>query len=169
MEIERKFLVRSLPENLDRFPHSELEQGYISSGVTTVRIRRDDEKYLLTIKKKPKDLSDPYEAVLVRDEIEEEIDADLYRRLSVYTETPMLRKTRYRIPYGKYTVELDLYHGVLTGLATAEIEFPNVAEAMAVTVPEWFGKDVSDDKRFRNSKLAALTSTDPICDALMPV
>ena len=166
MEIERKFLVRSLPKDSDRFPHSELEQGYISSSVTTVRIRRDGDRYLLTIKKKPKETLNPREAAMVREEIEEEIDEDLYRRLSVHTETPMLRKTRYRIPYGKYTIELDLYHGVLEGLATAEIEFPSVAEAVAVKVPEWFGRDVSEDKRFRNSKLAALTSLDPIRDAL---
>lgn len=166
MEIERKFLVRSLPENPEQYPHSELEQGYISGGGTTVRIRRDGERYLLTIKKKPKGLTSPCEEAMVREEIEEEIDEDLYRRLSSYTETPMLRKTRYRIPYGKYTVELDLYHGVLEGLATAEIEFPSVQEAMAATVPEWFGRDVSGDKRFRNSRLATLTSLDPIRDEL---
>lgn len=166
MEIERKFLVRSLPENPDQFPHSELEQGYISSSVTTVRIRRDGDRYLLTIKKKPKDANNSLEAAIVREEIEEEIDEDLYRKLSVHTETPMLRKTRYRIPYGEYTIELDLYHGVLEGLATAEIEFPSVAEAVAVKVPEWFGRDVSEDRRFRNSKLAALTSPDSIRDVL---
>ena len=60
-------------------------------------------------------------------EIEEEIPQDLFERLSKYVETPMLRKTRYRIPHLSYVAELDIYHGVLEGLATAEIEFPNLA------------------------------------------
>ncbi|MBR7020592.1 MAG: CYTH domain-containing protein [Lachnospiraceae bacterium] len=158
MEIERKFLVREIPDNLNQYPQSELEQGYLARKGTTVRIRRDGDRYLLTIKKKPKDVMDAKEQDLVRIEIEEEIDEDLYRRLGAYTETPMLRKTRYRIPYGRYTIELDLYHGVLEGLATAEIEFPTVEEALGAVIPDWFGADVSSDRRYKNSNLALLTS-----------
>jgi Uncharacterized protein conserved in bacteria len=167
MEIERKFLVRALPENLETYPHSELEQGYLATKGTTVRIRRDGDRYILTIKKKPKDLG-PEAKDLARIEIEEEIDENLYRRLGAHTETPMLCKTRYRIPYGKYTVELDLYHGVLEGLATAEIEFPDLSEAIDAKVPDWFGKDVSSDMRYRNSHLAQLTSLDSLADEYMP-
>lgn len=165
MEIERKFLVREMPDNLEQYPHSELEQGYLASGHgATVRIRRDGDKYILTLKKKPKDLGSTREEALVRIEIEEEIDEDLFSRLSKHCETPMLRKTRYRIPYGKYTIELDLYHGVLEGLATAEIEFPSYEEAESAKVPEWFGKDVSEDKRYRNVRLATLTSPEPLME-----
>lgn len=161
MEIERKFLVKSIPENPKQYPHSELEQGYLATKGTTVRIRRDGDRYLLTIKKKTKDLG-PEADALARIEIEEEIGEDLYRRLSVYTETPMLRKTRYRIPYGAYTIELDIYHGVLEGLATAEIEFPTVEEALTAIIPDWFGEDVSADRRYKNSHLAALTSLEEL-------
>ena len=165
MEIERKFLVREMPEHLDQYPHSELEQGYLASGHgATVRIRRDGEHYILTIKKKPKDITSEREEALVRIEIEEEISEDLFERLSKHCETPMLRKTRYRIPYGKYTIELDLYHGVLEGLATAEIEFSSYEEAIEAAIPEWFGKDVSEDKRYRNVRLATLTSLEPLTE-----
>ena len=41
-EIERKFLVKSLPENLDSFPSSQIEQGYLCTE-PVVRIRRQDE------------------------------------------------------------------------------------------------------------------------------
>jgi hypothetical protein len=41
-EIERKFLVRSLPEKLGGFAQSEIEQGYlaIAPGGVQVRLRK---------------------------------------------------------------------------------------------------------------------------------
>lgn len=161
MEIERKFLVRALPDDLDQYPHSELEQGYLASGGTTVRIRRDGDTFLMTVKKKLKDVRPEY-AKIGREEIEEEIPEDLYRRLSAYTEDPMLRKTRYRIPFGSHTIELDIYHGVLEGLATAEIEFQSFEEAVHTEIPDWFGTDVSTDKRYKNSHLSKLRSLDEL-------
>ncbi|MBO4628225.1 MAG: CYTH domain-containing protein [Lachnospiraceae bacterium] len=159
MEIERKFLVTKLPDNLAEYPHAELSQGYLASKGTTVRIRRADDRYYLTIKKKP-DASQDSKDALVNIEIEEEIPAELFERLSKYVETPLLRKTRYRIPHLSYVAELDLYHGVLEGLATAEIEFPNLSEAKLSDLPEWFGREVTGDRRYRNSELAKLTTLD---------
>ena len=49
MEIERKFLVRSLPENLEQFPRKRMEQAYISTS-PVIRVRRCDEDYILTCK-----------------------------------------------------------------------------------------------------------------------
>ncbi|MBR5712119.1 MAG: CYTH domain-containing protein [Lachnospiraceae bacterium] len=163
MEIERKFLLKMLPEDLESYPHAELEQGYLASRGTTVRIRRTDDTYCLTIKRKPeeRELADSKQAI-VNVEIEETIDADLYERLSKHLMSPMLRKTRYRIPHLSYIIELDIYHGVLTGLATAEIEFPSIEEAGLSELPDWFGEEVTNDRRYRNSFLAELTSLDEL-------
>lgn len=49
MEIERKFKVKRLPENLEQYPLRRLEQGYLSTG-PVVRVRRDNEDYYLTYK-----------------------------------------------------------------------------------------------------------------------
>jgi CYTH domain-containing protein len=51
-EIERKFLVRSLPENLEPYPHTDIEQGYlaISEDGAEVRIRRKGKEYFQTVK-----------------------------------------------------------------------------------------------------------------------
>ena len=38
MEIERKYLISSLPEHLDQYPHRQLEQGYLSTS-PVVRVR----------------------------------------------------------------------------------------------------------------------------------
>ena len=49
MEIERKYLVAKLPDQLETYPCRLLEQGYLNTN-PVVRIRRDNEKYELTYK-----------------------------------------------------------------------------------------------------------------------
>ena len=44
MEIERKFIVHNLPDNLDSYPHSEIEQGYLCME-PVIRIRRMNKQY----------------------------------------------------------------------------------------------------------------------------
>ena len=51
MEIERKYLLDKLPENLTAYPHKKIEQGYLSTE-PVVRIRRSDNEYYLTYKSK---------------------------------------------------------------------------------------------------------------------
>ena len=50
MEIERKFLISSLPP-LDSCPFHVLEQGYLSTD-PVIRVRREDDEYYLTYKGK---------------------------------------------------------------------------------------------------------------------
>ena len=49
MEIERKFLVKTLPEGLDSYKCKHIEQGYLNTN-PDVRIRKSDEDYILTYK-----------------------------------------------------------------------------------------------------------------------
>ena len=49
MEIERKFLISKLPENLSDYPSHQIEQGYLTTN-PVVRIRRQDDDYILTYK-----------------------------------------------------------------------------------------------------------------------
>ena len=53
MEIERKYLIKeeSLPQDLDCYPHLELEQAYLCTE-PVVRIRKQDSSYYLTYKSK---------------------------------------------------------------------------------------------------------------------
>lgn len=54
MEIERKFLIQKLeklPFSPFDYPHKELEQGYLCT-VPVIRIRREDDDYVLTYKSK---------------------------------------------------------------------------------------------------------------------
>ena len=49
MEIERKFLIRQLPEHLEQYPCLQIEQGYLCTN-PVVRIRKQDDSYFLTYK-----------------------------------------------------------------------------------------------------------------------
>ena len=49
MEIERKYLLHELPDNLEQYPHRRIEQGYLCTA-PVVRIRKQDDSYWLTYK-----------------------------------------------------------------------------------------------------------------------
>ena len=51
-------------------------------------------------------------------------------------------------------IELDVYTGALEGLRVAEVEFPDDAAADAFEPPAWFGREVTDDARYKNRALA---------------
>ena len=55
---------------------------------------------------------------------------------------------------GRLTIELDIYKEKLSGLITAEIEFPSEEEALLFTPPEWFSEDVTYAPEYKNSYLA---------------
>ena len=49
MEIERKYLIHKLPENLEAYPRKQIQQAYLCTA-PVVRIRKQDEEYYLTYK-----------------------------------------------------------------------------------------------------------------------
>ena len=149
MEIERKYLVNETPSNLDDYPSVEIEQGYLCTS-PTLRIRRMGDAYILTVKEKVRSAT----SAIVNREEEFALSADKYDALRRKCDGRMVCKTRYRIPVGQYTAELDLFHGAHEGLCLVEVEFPSVAAADAFVPPSWFGPDVSSDPRFRNTYLA---------------
>jgi CYTH domain-containing protein len=148
MEIERKFLVAEPPEDLERWPSSAIEQGYlaISDDAPEVRVRRRGGTSYLTVKSG---------GGRVRVEEEMEIDDGRFERLWPLTEGRRIEKTRYEIPAGDgLTIELDVYTGDLDGLVTAEVEFDSEEAADAFTAPGWLGEDITEDKRYKNQRLA---------------
>ena len=147
MEIERKFLVDSkLTPSLSGYPKHEMAQGYISTD-PVVRIRRSDEKFILTVKSG---------GLLSREEFEMFLTEDQFTGLSIHVQGLIIEKTRYLIPCSPYTIELDVFHGALEGLLYAEVEFPSVEEAEAFTPPSWFGREVTEDGSFTNAALSRL-------------
>jgi adenylate cyclase len=148
IEIERKFLVPAAPGDLDRHRSTAIEQGYlaIADDGTEVRIRRRDGSATLTVKGA---------GGRTRVEEELEIDGDRFERLWPLTEGRRIEKTRYEIPTGDgLTIELDVYGVALAGLVVAEVEFASEDAADAFAGPDWLGREVTDDARYKNQRLA---------------
>ena len=146
IEIERKFLPPALPDGLERYPHKEFLQGYLSTA-PTVRVRREGEAYVLTYKGS---------GLLKREEYNLPLTAESFAHLFEKCDGLRIEKTRYRIPLSgtELTAELDVFHGTLSGLWLVEVEFPDEAGAHAFTPPAWFGREVTGDPRYQNSSLS---------------
>lgn len=147
VEIERKFhvILAKLPE-LTKANRIPIDQHYIFIGKDgEVRIRRKGDKYYYTIKGG---------GDLVREEREKQISYRTYEEL-VPLSLGSVSKDRIEIPLpGGKTGELDLYRGHLEGHMTVEVEFASEEEAKAFRKPDWFGKEITADKRFKNKNLA---------------
>ena len=157
MEIERKFTVRTLPENLAQYPCKKLEQGYLCIH-PVVRVRKSvkdgEVTYILCYKSKLGLEKKADATAQVCREEEMPLTKESYEKLLSKVDGRVITKTRYLIPYAPYTIELDVFAGEFAGLVFAEVEFPNEEAAAEFVAPEWFDKDVTFDDRFKNNKLA---------------
>lgn len=158
MEIEKKFKVIKIPNNLEQFKKKEIEQGYLCTE-PVVRIRKSNDKYILTYKSKIGMEEKKEEVALTCEEVEVPLTKDAYEHLKEKVDNHLISKTRYLIDLDNgLTAELDIFHGVLEGLIFVEVEFPSEEAAAAFVAPEWFGEDVSFDKRYKNNYLSAINS-----------
>jgi adenylate cyclase len=151
MERERKFLVKRLPKGLSRYPHARIRQGYIAvmsegrHGGASVRIRVEDGRFILNAK---------VGGHTSRQEVELPLSTAHGRAFWRLTAGRRLEKTRYRIPLGRLTIEVDVFHGKLRGLVVAEVEFPSMKQLGAFAPPDWFGRDVTRRPEYGNAALA---------------
>src|SRR6185437_14960944 len=83
-----------------------------------------------------------------------EISQQQFLALWPSTEGRRLEKTRYTMKENGCQLELDVYQGSLTGLVVAEVEFESAEESQRFSPPSWFGKEVTNDKHYKNSNLA---------------
>jgi CYTH domain-containing protein len=144
-EIERKFLVKQLPDKLDTYPHHDIMQSYVSTN-PTIRIRKCDDSYILTVKSK---------GIMKRIEFEMELTEEQFNGLRKKTEGITIAKRRYIIPLeDNLKAELDIYYEDLSGFMNVEVEFPNERCALLFTPPDWFGQEVTQDKRYTNASLS---------------
>lgn len=146
MEIERKYLIKQLPEQLDTYPHRQLEQGYLSTS-PVVRVRKDNETYELTYKAK---------GLMIREEYNLPLTKASYEHLKAKIDGRLITKKRYLIPYLSYTIELDIFENDLAPLIIAEVEFSTEEEALSFTPPDWFGEDVTFSSQYHNSVLSQI-------------
>ncbi len=150
MEIERKYLVKVIPFGLEEYEKHEIEQGYLGTD-PVVRIRKSDDRHILTIKSG---------GLLMRHEFEKDITLEEYDELSKMVRGNIISKTRYKIPYDIYTIELDIFHKAFDGLIYAEVEFKDVESAKSFKAPDYFLKEVTEDASYQNSSLSEMNPSD---------
>ena len=146
MEIERKFLVRQMPEGQELAPRRHIIQAYISTD-PVIRIRRSEKGCTLTVKGR---------GTLCREELNLPLSPEAFERLMKKAEGRIIEKTRWLIPLGEHTVELDVFSGDLAPLVLAEVEFDSPEAALAFRPPCWFGDEVTEDPRYTNAYLSTL-------------
>lgn len=155
LEIERKFLVKG-----DFMPYvtssERIAQGYLSSVPDrTVRVRIRGEKGYLTIK------GIGNAEGTARYEWEKEIPLHEAQDLMAICEAGVIDKTRHIVEARQenspgsrlFLFEVDVFHGANEGLVVAEIELESPEESFPH--PEWLSEEVTGDKRYYNSWLAA--------------
>ena len=160
-EIERKWRVRKLPKDYKHFPCKLLEQAYLCQN-PTLRIRKESsisegeerggiserrtqEEYIFCYKGKGR---------LSREEYNLPLTEEAYETLIGKTEGRVIRKFRYAIPHGAYTVELDIFQGELEGLCYAEVEFPSEEEALSFQPLDWFSEELTGERGYSNAELS---------------
>ncbi len=146
IEIERKFLVhKEIWQNTTKPIPDVYRQGYLYSDVSkTIRVRIANTKAWITIKGKTTNASRP--------EFEYEIPkAEAEEMLTLLAESSV-EKCRYKIKVGGKLWEVDEFKAANEGLLIAEIELNSETESF--TLPEWAGKEVTEDPRYNNAALS---------------
>ena len=144
-EIERKFLVKGdfLEDSVKK---SNITQGYLSvDPLKTIRLRICDNRALLTIKSQVNKLWHE------RNEWEVELPLSMANEIMEICLPGRIMKSRYFIPYGQHTFEVDVFHGKREGLVIAEIELESFGEPFEK--PEWLGEEVTGRPEYYNSNL----------------
>lgn len=160
LEIERKFLIRmpdiALIESQNGCKKVEIEQTYL---LDRTRIRRwnEDNKtvFIKTFKEKINEL--------VRIEKESEISKEEYDALLISKDPDRntISKTRYRFPFAKKLIEIDIFP-FWNDRAFLEIELESEDDNFEIPPFIEVIKEVTFDKRYRNSALAKEIPNDEI-------
>ena len=154
VEIERKYLLRFVPDEARDGRRVDIAQGYIPGEELHERIRsvsvrhgtgRTEERYYRTVK-----LGEG----VARTEIEEETTAAIFEAMWPLTKGHRLRKRRFQVENDGRTWEIDEFKN--RDLVLAEIELK--AEDEAVTFPSWLApavqREVTTEPAFQNINLA---------------
>lgn len=158
MEIERKFRVIKLPNDLENYEKEEIEQGYLCIK-PTVRIRKSNNNYFLTYKWKNPNVIEG--KAIQNIEYEMPLTKENYQHLFNKVDNNMVIKTRYMVPLEDgHVVEMDFFHHCLEGLVFAEVKFSSVEDSENFDKPSWLGEDISFDSRYDNALLSKIDKYD---------
>lgn len=149
-EIERKFLLKNQDWKALAHKKTHFAQGYLNdisdkSAKSSVRVRIEGDKANMNIKS--------LEIGLSRDEYEYEIPLDDGKKiLATLAAGPVIEKDRYLVKVDSHIWEIDEFFGDNQGLVVAEVEMQSEDETFLM--PEWVGREVTEEVRFYNISLS---------------
>jgi len=155
-EMERTFLLRRLPEGLDKCRKELMRDIYIpgSSRHPVIRIRRIGDSFEIT-KKSPVDAGDSSE----QDEHTIGLTKEEYDALSKIR-GKKLDKTRYHISHNGVNCQIDVFHGRLAGLCLADFEFESRMQMDAFRKPDFCLADVTQEEFMAGGMLCGKSYAD---------
>jgi len=144
-ETERKFLVKGKFRQL-AVKEIKIIQRYLSiSTDNSVRLRIAEEKAFLTIKSRISNKS------IAKNEWEVPVPLSDANEMMHICLPGKIVKTRYLIPSGTHTFEIDVFHDKNEGLIIAEIELSSEDEQFEK--PDWLGEEVTGRPEYYNANL----------------
>lgn len=162
IEIERKFLLKTFPDEFRRYPRIQILQGYFLSPNTNeeCRVREIEYSNHLGIREKKYYLTKKTIGTISREETEIEITKNTFKIFWEFTENRRIKKDRY-----SYSIlnggnplfwEIDVFHGALDGLILAEIEIPSVDFEVDIPkiIQDVLIREVTNEDFYKNRNLA---------------
>lgn len=155
-EIERVFLVKSLPNNLSLYQPITMDVGDFydplkagASRVDHLGIRRKGKHYEIRKKVGKSEYKKiEYNIAITKEEFE--------RLISVATQRH--QKNMYLYPLNNHCIsEIDLYQGKLAGYARVEVEFKTEEEMKRFIPPKWFGTEITEINHSIHKNLGLIT------------
>ncbi len=141
LELERTFLAKSVPKDLQSRPHKRIVDLYVENGTgkLDLRLRQSGDTYEMT-RKRPVEGTDSSK----QEEQTIALEKEEFESLSHAT-VRKIEKIRYYYPYGDLTAEFDIFKGDLAGLVLVDFEFKTEEEMRAFVMPDFCLADVSQE------------------------
>ena len=152
-EIEKKFLIENTDwQSLVEKSKTIYQSYYLDRNKERKRIRivKEDEQAIVAYKE---DLG-MVNGFLERIEREEEIDYADGLLLLIKCNKVLVKRRNY-VSFNEFIIEIDEFLNLSTALTMAEVEIKkkDIVKAKEINFPCWFGKDVTQSKKYRNASL----------------
>jgi CYTH domain-containing protein len=159
IERERRFLLRDLPEGLNRASHHlQITDNYLTGTRLRLRKIRDPQtnKWVAKFTQKYPITEGDLSRTMITNTY---LNADEYEVLSIF-EANEIRKNRYSLDFDGRRFSIDMFLGDLLGLVLAEVSFESDEDMEKFERPPFALADVTSNESFSGGRLCHLTFDD---------
>jgi len=142
IELEKTYLAKSLPADLQKYPSREIIDIYIPESFDhpKIRIRKNGSKFEITKKEPVKnDPSHQLEQTIAISETE-------FEALALSVKGKRVRKIRYNYDYQDQIAEFDLFQDSLSGLVLVDFEFKNSKDKQRFVMPDFCLVEITNEQ-----------------------